>query len=264
MNERKDVDKDRLVDTNYYQVDRFFKEAYYDYIEPIALGKLNPLKTSIKAEMDLIRGFLPTDQTVIAARSGMGKTSRVIKMIEDFFDETINPIYKDKIVILFDSWEISGWRNATKFISLDKEMSVQELLDWDNRLSPEKLLGIKEMLGKFKDKLFFISEMPDTPAQWVDRKRKVQAQFPDHLIVNFVDHTRLITNENRFTEEALLTDFMKATQIQRKKLKQINFIVSQLNRKIEEGAIRREEVGQRLPMETHLFGADKRTQYMIN
>lgn len=252
MGERADF----IEETKYYHVDKFFKEAYDDYIEPIALGKLNPLRTSIKAEMNLFKGFLPTDQTVIAARSGMGKTSRMIHLIKDFFDVKINPLFKDKIVVLYDSWEISGWRNATKFISLDKEMSVQEILDWDNRLNAETLLGIKEMLGMFKDNLFFISEMPDTPKKWYVNKKKAQIQYPDHLIVNIVDHTRLITNENKQTEEQLLTDLMKTSQIQRKDLKQINFILSQMNRSIEQNTAQSEEIGQRLPQDSHIWGAD--------
>lgn len=246
----------RIEETGYYHVDKYFQEAYNDYIEPIALGKLNPLRTSIKAEMKLFKGFLPTDQTVIAARSGMGKTSRIIHLIKDFFDVKINPLFKDKIVVLYDSWEISGWRNATKFISLDKEMSVQEILDWDNRLDAETLLGIKEMLGMFKDHLFFISEMPDSPKKWYMNKKRAQIQYPNHLIVNIVDHTRLISNENKQTEEQLLTDLMKTSQTQRKDLKQINFILSQLNRTIEQGTTQSEEIGQRTITDSMLFGAD--------
>lgn len=240
----------------YKHADVFFEEAYNDYIEPIALGKLNPLKTSIASEMNLMKGFLPGDQTVIAARSGMGKTSRIIHLINDLFDSVVNPYWHDKIVVLYDSWEISGWRNATKFMSLKSKMTTQQILDWDSRLNAEQLLRFKALTTMFKDKHFYIAEMPDNANDWYRTKQYVQSLFPDKLIVNLVDHTRLITNSNKLTEEAMMTEFMKVTQIQRKELKQINFILSQMNRNIESNVKNRNEIGQKLPLDTDLFGSD--------
>lgn len=243
------------VVTEYNHAEQYFAEAYNSYIEPIALGLLNPIRTSIKSEMKLIRGFLPTDQIIIAARSGIGKTSRVIKLIDDIFNDELNGSYHGKIIVCYDSWEISGWRNAIKFMSLDERMTYSEILDWDNRLQQDKLNQLKNSIPKFKGKHFYISEFPNTVSQWANNKIELQRKFPEYLIVNIIDHARLITNENRLTEEALLHNFMKATIKQRKQTGQINIILSQMNRNIEYAADRK-NIGNNLPMASDLFGSD--------
>lgn len=245
----------KLDNDIYLHADIFFEEAYNDYIEPIALGTLKPLRTSLQNEMKLLRGFLPTDQIIIAGRSGMGKTSRIIKMIDDLFDENINPDYKDRLMIFYDTWEISGWRNAIKFMSLDEKMTYNELLDWDNRLNQDKLDQLKANLHKFKGKAFYMNEFPTTVTQWANNKVKLAEKFPNHQIVNIIDHARLVTNENRLAEEALLHSAMKASIKQRKQTKQINIWLSQMNRNIEYSTDRK-NIGNNIPLASDLFGSD--------
>lgn len=73
----------------------------------IRSGELKPLFTSIKKENELIGGFYPTDQIVIAGRPGTGKSAKALAMISDFCDFELNPSYRDDILILFDSYEMA-------------------------------------------------------------------------------------------------------------------------------------------------------------
>ena len=241
--------------TIYTHYSEYFDEAYYDYIEPIAKGELIPLRTSIKTEMDLLRGFLPTDHITIAGRSGTGKTSRIIHLIKDIFNPVINPSFHDRVIVLYDSWEISGWRNAVKFISMSERMTYHDILNWDDRLTAEKLFKIKALRDEFKNKPFFISEFPNTSDEWYARKKKIQKAYPNHLIVNVVDHTRLTSNENDESEKTLIDNFLKVAIDQKKELKQINFFLSQMNRNIEFG-VARKEIGNQLPIASDIYGSD--------
>lgn len=245
----------KIKKANYVHANTFFKEAYDDYIEPIALGKLNPLKTSSTTEMKLLKGFLPTDQLTIAARSGMGKTSRIIKLIDDFFNPVINPHYQDKLIVLYDSWEIAGWRNAVKFMSLNERLTYSEILDWDVKLQKDKLDVLKTYKHKFDNKRFFISEFPNSVEEWVYNKLAIQNKFPEYQIVNIIDHSRLVTRGNRETEEQLISKFMIESVAQKKKTKQINIFLSQLNRNIEQNTDRN-KIGTHLPIASDIFGSD--------
>lgn len=69
-------------------------------------GSLKTLRTSSKKENDKIGGLLTSDQMIVAARTGMGKTAYILNRMRDFVDKTINPDYADNLIILFDSWEM--------------------------------------------------------------------------------------------------------------------------------------------------------------
>lgn len=70
-------------------------------------GKIKPLFTSSKKETDKIGGFYPSDQVVIAARPGTGKTAKLIQLMKDLCDPAINPTYVGKLMLLYDSLEMA-------------------------------------------------------------------------------------------------------------------------------------------------------------
>jgi replicative DNA helicase len=241
----------------YVLVSEAFNQAF-DIIKDIMDGKLIPLKTSVNKENEMLRGLLPADQLVIAARSGVGKTSKAIALIDDFFNEELNPHYAKRLVLLYDSWELSGWRSAVKLLSLRSKLTAGEILNWDEKLTMEQFEHLKTLSERYVGKLFYIRDYSDNVDEWMLRKQKAAKQFPfpEYQIVNLIDHARLVTAENNESEERLLSNLMKASVRQRKRGNQINVFLSQMNRNIENTTKDRTDIGNQLPVSSDIFGSD--------
>lgn len=246
-----------LTNLGYSSFDSALDEGM-DFVRDIAEGRLIPLRTSILKENQILRGFLPTDQIVFAGKSGAGKTSRAIALMKDFLDVTINPHYAGRLVLLYDSWEISAWRNGLKFIGALANKTMGDLLNWDTRLMEEELKQLELFAKQCKGLPLFIKEMPDSVDQWEERKALVALQYPypEYQVVSICDHTRLIDSSSKETsEEALITSLMKASIRVKKENNHINIFLSQLNRNIENSTRNRADIGNTLPQESDIFGS---------
>lgn len=224
-------------------------------MQDIRSGKFKPLFTSSKKETDKIGGFYPSDQIVIAARPGSGKTARLIQLMTDFADQTINPFYKDKIMILYDSWEMAGWRNILRMISRKESIEVKALLDHNKELEEERFKRLIEISNLFKNYPIFISSQPVTASQWKENKKQIQGKYPKHYIINLFDHTRLVLKSEESKEEEKLTALMFAGIELKNNFNMINIFLSQLNRNIETG-VSREKIGSNNIVSSDIFGGD--------
>jgi replicative DNA helicase len=257
------TDEKFLEQYGYFNSKVYSKEAI-KFVRDVAEGRIKPLRTSIKAVNKAMYGYLPTDLTTVAGRSGVGKTTWLVQAIKDFTNVEINPFYEGKLAIFYDSWEISGWRNMLKFASSVERKTMSELLDYNERLQKESLDRIEKTLNSFNfGNNLFISEFSTTPVEWGVSKREIKEKLQGYQIVNFVDHLRLITKASYGTEESLLTEFMLEATKEKKKNKSITFLLSQMNRNIESGKDRR-EIGTSLPVTSDVFGADSITQFSDN
>lgn len=235
---------DKII--GYRHIDEVIDESLLK-IEEIASGKLKPLISSIRAENKKIGGLFPGELMTIAARTGMGKSARVVKLIRDYLDTNLNPHYAGKLVILFDNWEMIDWRNMIRMYSSAMKMTVKELLDYEQRLTAEKIELITTVANSFKGQGLYFNNHSNSVAKWEDAKHKAQKQFPEHTIVNIIDHTRLITSKNERSEEQLITNFTKAMMRVKKELNQICIPLSQMNRNIESNS-RGDDLGNKLPI----------------
>lgn len=224
-------------------------------VKDIRDGKIKPLITSLKKERQVVKGYFPSDQITIGGRSGCGKTSYMIQQMHDFLDEDLNPHYIGKIIILYDSWELTGWRNSAKFLGREAKMTMHEIFDYENLLTDERIKTLEDLSKEFKNKPLYISEISDNVIEWVKHKKQIQRAYPNHTIVNVVDHTRLLTYNNSQTEEANLTLFMKEAKKLKNEHNMINFFLTQMNRNIET-AVKREDMGKYLPQPSDIFGSD--------
>lgn len=224
-------------------------------LRDIRSGKYKPLFTSSKKETEKIGGFYPSDQIVIAARPGTGKTAMLISYMTDFCNQTLNPFYKDKLLILYDSWEMSGWRNILRMISREASIEVKALLDHAKALEEDRFNSLVNIADKFKGFPIYINTQPISAAQWKENKKQIQARFPYHTIVNVFDHTRLVLKGDESKEEEKLTNLMFAGIELKNNFNMINIFLSQMNRNIESGT-QREKVGLSTPISSDIFGGD--------
>jgi replicative DNA helicase len=219
-------------------------------------GRNSYFKTSLRAENETLVGIFPSDQLVIAARSGMGKTSKVISMVDDLTNPLINPIWQDKVIILWDSLEMVDWRNVLRMISRELNLPVKKILtEYAINLNKEKEQFLDVILTKFSHKPIFFSRVYPNVKQWENQKQTICERYPKHVIINVVDHTRLITKSNENKEEELITGLMNAGMRIKNKYNCINVFVSQMNRNIET-SVNRKDLGKNLPVGTDIFGSD--------
>lgn len=224
-------------------------------MDKVRSGEFSPIFTSSKKEREKIGGYFPSDQVVIAARTGTGKSAKVVSDLEDFCNHEINPKYFGKLVILFDSWEMADFRNILRMISRKAEVEVKELLDYSQRLQEERYQRFKEIADTFKGLPVFISTRPQSVKEWVETKKQVQGLFPDKYIMNVFDHTRLVIKETESKEEELITNLMIKGIDLKNNFNMINIFLSQMNRNIET-AVGREKMGTHTPVASDIFGSD--------
>lgn len=252
MQERPEYD---LSDVGYTHIKKSIEQTNQK-IEEIRSGKLKPLLTSSAKEQKRIGGFFPSDQIVIAGRTGTGKTSFILSWLHDFVNSELNYHYKNKIILLFDTWEMPDWRLVLRLYSNKLGVSVKEILNYNEPIPLEQFERIR-LIGKdMQHHPVFFNLYSTNVTTWYDRKRKIRDKYPDYLILNIVDHTRLVTKASEKTEEALITNLMLAGMKLKNENNMINIFLSQMNRNIESGKSDRKEIGNTLPIASDIFGAD--------
>lgn len=224
-------------------------------MKDVRSGLVKPLFTSSQKETDKIGGFYFSDQVVIAARPGTGKTARLIQLMSDFVNWNLNPHYKDKIILLYDSLEMADWRNILRMVSRKAEIEVKALLDHAKKLEEDRFNTLLAIAATFKGMPIYINTMPRTVGQWVESKKQIQGKFPDKRIINFYDHTRLILKGEESKEEERLTGLMFGGVYLKNNFDMMNFFLSQMNRNIETG-VSREKIGTMAPVASDIFGSD--------
>jgi len=226
-----------------------------DRMDKIRSGTLKPLLTSSFKEQDKIGGYYPSDQVVIAARTGTGKTAKVIQDMTDYCNPLINPYYTNKCLILYDSWEMPDWRNILRMISREGKIPVKDLLDYKQRLMEERYQTLRAIADKFKGMPIYMSNRPLSVTKWEENKKHIQGLHPGLFIINIFDHTRLVLRETEGKEEELITNLMFAGMRLKNQFNMFNFFISQMNRNIETNQARN-QMGTSTPVASDIFGSD--------
>lgn len=224
-------------------------------IDQYRSGEIKPLLTSSKKERELLRGFFPSSQIVIAARLGVGKSANILSKMADFTDPAINPHYANKLIILYDSWEMNEVNNVLRLISRKANMEVKQMLDFDRQLTEERIQTLKIIADTFRGLPIFINTEPTTVKRWEYQKEQIQGKFPGHTIINIFDHARLVLKETEAKEEELISNLMLAGVRLKNRFDQVNFFLSQMNRAIET-SVGRGQMGTATPVMSDLFGSD--------
>jgi replicative DNA helicase len=227
-----------------------------DKLVDIYEGRNSYFKTSLRAENDALVGIFPSDQVVIAARSGMGKTSKVISVIDDLTNPLINAIWQNKVIVLWDSLEMVDWRILMRMVSRELNLSVKKILtEYAVNLNKERELALDVILTKFSHRPIHFSRIYPNVKQWEKQKELICEKYSNHVIINVVDHTRLISKSTENKEEELITGLMNAGMRIKNKYNCINIFISQMNRNIET-SVNRKDLGKNLPVGTDIFGSD--------
>lgn len=212
-------------------------------------GEKIALKTPYKKLNDTLGGGLfPGDQVVIAGRSSVGKSAVAVEVIAEIANS------HPDCIILFWSLEMASWRNIIRMLSSNMNLTVKELLSARGPLSDEKFAQMQH-LGEILSKLpIYFRDIAVTAEKWEEMVLKVQVENPGKLIINMLDHTRLVLPGMEKIEERIISNLMLAGVRVKNTINCINIFLSQLNRKIEE--VDRKDVGTTGLLASYIFGAD--------
>jgi replicative DNA helicase len=250
----KDLDLDFFKGHGYVPISKSVLKAQ-EMMDKVREGKLVPLQTSLQRERDNIGGYYPSEQIVVAGRTGSGKSAKVFHDMLDFADPIINPTYAQDLLILLDSFEMPDWRVILRLASRKGEIAVKGLLDYQQRLTQERYDFLKNVMNRFSDLPIMITSKPQTVTEWIETKKQIQGKYPKRRIMNIFDHTRLGKKADEKREEELITGYMVGGVHLKNEFEMWNMFLSQMNRNIET-ATNRERLGQNLPIASDIFGSD--------
>ena len=225
-------------------------------MDKVRSGEIKPLQTSLRKEQEKIGGYYPSDQVVIAGRTGTGKSAKMLSDILDFCNVDINPTYQDDMIILLDSYEMADWRNVLRMISRRGEVEAKALLDYAKRLTEERYKFLRDIGEQFRHLPIYITNKPLKPSAWEEQKKQIQGKFPKKKIVNVYDHSRLGLKEDDVKkEEEHISGLMFRGIYLKNNFDMLMFWLSQMNRNIETN-ISRDKLGTYLPVASDIFGSD--------
>lgn len=244
-----------MLDIPGYKHISFVVDTTITTMDKTRSGLIKPLFTSSKAERNVTRGLIPSDQMVIAARTGCGKSAKIIQDMTDYADGTINPHYINKLIILYDSWEMPGFKSILRMVSRVGEIEARALLDYERLLTEERYNSLKQIALRFKGMPIYVSTRPTSAKQWEENKKQIQGKYPTHHIMNIFDHTRMVTKANQESEGETITELMLAGVRLKNEFDMFNIFLSQLNRNIET-KVARDDMGMYLPQSSDIFASD--------
>lgn len=225
-------------------------------MDKVRSGELKPLHSSLKKEEEIIGGYYPSDQIVIAARTGTGKSAKMLSDMLDFCNPAINPTYHNNMLILFDSYEMADWRSIFRMVSRKGNVEAKALLDYKKRLTDERYKTLRDLASQFSHLPIYITNRPRKPSKWEEEKKQIQGQHPKKQIINIYDHTRAGLKEDDVKrEEENISNLMFRGIYLKNNFEMIMFWISQMNRNIETN-VSRDKLGKYLPVSSDIFGSD--------
>lgn len=211
-------------------------------------GELYAYETFSRKLNSKIVGLYKSDQVVIAARSGVGKSAFSTILLKGLANK-----YKE-LVFVYWSWEMKSYQNVIRMYSADAKIPVKDLMSAKTPLDDETYTSIVNSAESLRSIPMYFREIPLDHKKWELMVKEVQRQFPNSTVINLVDHTRLVTSLNEKSEEEKITNLMLTGVRVKNETECINIFLSQLNRRIEDGE--RDNVGKTGILPSYIFGAD--------
>ena len=197
---------------------------------------------------NLLGGLQPGKMYVIAGRPGVGKSAFSNQLIFDILDKN----YKQKILVLYWSFEMPGYQQILRAGAKGSNKQVSELLSVEQKLEMNAYEAFKKEVLKYAHYPIYFNNIPRDMEFIKEANVDVTNKYPDHVIINVYDHSRLILSEKE-QELQKLNEVSKGCMWLQAKMGAINILLSQLNRNIEQ---EHRAKAQYQPLLTDLFGGD--------
>lgn len=219
-------------------------------------GKEIPLLTPWAKVNNKITGVFYGDLITIAARPGVGKSAFANILLKGLFE--LNPT--EKIIGLYWSFEMPSYQQVLRWYSQQNDIGTKAMRSHTTPISDDVFNKLKRTGEELSGLNIYFRDIPIRSADWAEMVRQVQGQFPDHHIINIVDHTRLMKKGQEFSEEERITNLMSAASELKNEIEATTIILTQMNRDIEKDKDR-ERIGKNPPVLADIFGASSVEQY---
>lgn len=201
------------------------KEAFKD-LKQFQIGEKKLVKTRRDYIDCHIGGLKPSDLVLIGAKSGVGKTYELMKILKGILDSEINPLATNFVSLEFTLEmkfldlilrDTHGITNKSK-----KDILTQEFTEEEKKL-------VEEYYNSLKDGRRFIVQETVTAKEWFDICDEFCKDNADKsAIIISIDHLVLILGEGNSNP---LVDVSTYTNILRKRYANVYFIyLTQFNR----------------------------------
>ncbi len=219
-------------------------------------GEERPLITSLQKLNTKIGGFLFGEQWTIVAPSGTGKTGFVIWLIEQLIDTILNPVYKGKVLVLFNTFEMPAVSIYLRSLSKGTGLITHDLLSYNQRITDEQLELIYALKTRFDDLPIYYRQSPFSVRDLVENTKQVQGSNSDYYLINVIDHTLLLTKKNEATILDMQGSLANEMMLVKNDIQSLNILLSQVNGNIET-SVDRDKIGQHLLQKTDIFGSSQ-------
>jgi len=209
-------------------------------------GKLN----------DAIDSIQEAEIVVIGGRPGSGKSAVLNLLVEDIFDQHLNPY---PTLGGYFSLEMPAYQQVIRYYSNSQKIPSKQILSTRNPIDEstyESLCGAGNTLKRMNI-LFY--DVPLNPESIYNTVLDMIRANPGVQIILVVDHSRLVTG-NVQKEEEKIRRLMELCNRLKNMYGVITILLSQMNRDIEKERDRR-RMGRSLPVMADLFGASAVEQF---
>lgn len=191
-------------------------------------------------------GLIPKKFLIVGARPGMGKSTLTNQLVFDVLD-----LNKDKkMMVLYWSFEMQGMDQMDRLAS---KVTRKETFAYDAKISDESLIEYTKAVSNYRDYPVYFCERPVSSKKIHHANIDIAKKYPEHQVLNIIDHSRYVSKENERDEYAMLNSLSKDIHMISVETSAISILISQLNRDIEkEGRVKT----MYKPLQSDLFGSD--------
>jgi replicative DNA helicase len=187
---------------------------------------------------------------VIGGRPGSGKSAFANLLIQDIFDQHLNPY---PTIGAYFSLEMPAYQQIIRWYSNDRRIQSKRILSSRNPIDEATFESLKqtgEMLKRMNIMFYDVPLQPESVGNTVlDLKRR----NPGKQVILMLDHSRLVIGDPK-EEEIKIRLLMEIAVRLKNEHGIITIILSQMNRDIEKERDRA-RMGKSLPVMADLFGA---------
>lgn len=219
---------DKYANKDYQEVMLGFIDSVERNIQDFISGKKTKISTGFKQLDKPLHGFLPGALYILAARTGMGKTTLAINLAESVLNQGHG--------VLFFSNEMSAEQIATKHVSLVARVKSQRIQE--GNLNQDEVERIHAAVKSKFESRFIINEFAGTNFQKFKaqlrlavKKYDVKVVFHDYIQQMFIDGAS--SANGRVQELSRISSEIKTIA---RELGISIVCLAQLNRKAEESA----------------------------
>jgi replicative DNA helicase len=247
--------KNVLERYNFHTISQAYDKAS-KVINDKRLGITKPFKTPWKRlNKALGGGLLPGTNYIIGGRPGVGKSAfsnALIFGVTKYADNN-----EMKYIVLYWTFEMPSYQQIIRQLSYELKMSVQQLHSSDRYLEEEYMHAIEDNKDLFDKKNVYFNSTSTTAETVYTVNRECHLEYPDHQIINILDHSRLISSSTKTTEEERITKLLTVFTECARQYDSINIVLSQLNRNIESN----DRIRNPIPYLSDYFGSDAVGQF---